>query len=786
MRALHRKLLRDLLGFKGQVAAIAVVIAAGVMVLIIGATTLDAVRQAQQAFYQSHQFAEVFSELKRAPESLGEVLGGIAGVNLVETRVQAPVRLEIAGFDDPVRGLVLSVPEGRQPLVNRLAVRAGSLPKPGHDYQAAISEPLAEAHGLRPGDSLRAIINGRLETLTISGVVLSPEFVYQVGPADLLPDYERYGVLWMGRRALGRAFDMDGAFNSVVLTLQAGADERGVIEALDDLLAPYGSVGAYGRADQPSHFFIKEEIAQLRVMGTLLPAVFLGVAAFLLHVLMARVVRTQRQQVAILKAFGYGKGAIALHYLLFTAVIVVLGAVLGMTLGAWAAEGLAGLYAEYFRFPEMHFRVAPRVIALALLIAAGAALSGTWQAVRGAAAQQPASAMRPPTPERFARGRCEGALLRRLLDQPSRIILRNLARHPIKSGLSVLGIALSVALLLLGSYQFGSVTRLMEIQYGKVLRMDQHLIFTEPTSEGALAELRALPGVLYVEPYRSVPVRLRKGVREYRTSIYGLESRPRLRQVLDARHAPVTVPEEGLLLTSYLAEYLGVHPGETLRVEIMEGRRRTLDLTLAATVEEPVGVSAYMERRTLNRLLGEGPAMSGAWLLTDAHREAALFERLWEMPRIAGIGMISQAEAHLRDYLDSTMLMFMGILLLLAASIAFAVVYNNARITLAERERELATLRVLGFSRGEVAWILVGEIILLTLGAIPLGWLLGSGLAWLVNQAISADMFRLPFVLEPSIYAFSAAGVVLAALLSVGLMARRLARIDMVSSLKTE
>jgi putative ABC transport system permease protein len=785
MRTLNVKLMRDLWALGGQTAAIGIVIAAGVMVLIIAVTSLDALALSKDRFYQSNQFTDVFADLKRAPELVAERLRQIPGVNLVETRVQAPVRLEVPGFDDPVRGLLLSVPDGHQPSLNRLHLREGGLPESGRADQVVVSEPFSEAHGLRPGDALLAIIQGRLERLIISGVALSPEFIYQLGPADLMPDHERYGVFWMNRRALAHAFGMDGAFNNVVLTLQANALEAAVIDAVDQILAPYGGIGAYGREDQVSHRFLTEELNQLSVMATVLPTIFLGVAAFLLNVLMGRIIRTQRQQVAVLKAFGYSNRDMALHYGMLTGVIVLIGAVAGVALGAWAAEGLASVYAEYFRFPDMLFRLQPRVIALGLLVAFGAAALGTFRAVYSAVSLPPAEAMRPPAPERFGHGLLESSWLGQVLDQPTRIILRNLSRHRVKASLSVLGVALSAALLLLGSFMFGAIDHMLDLQYRLVQRMDMHLAFIEPTPERSAAELRVQPGVHYVETYRSVPVRLVSGRRDYRAAILGLDAEPNLRRLIGADHRPVRLPPEGLVMTQYLADHLDVRPGDVVQVEVMEGHRRTVDAQLAAVVAEPIGVSAYMERRALNRLMREGPAISGAWLLTDRSQQVELINRLWEVPRVASIGLIAEAEAQLRDYIGDTVLIFMTILLLLAGSIAFAVVYNNARIAFAERARELATLRVLGFSHGEVAWILMGEIALLTLIAIPVGWGLGTLFAWLLNQAMSMDLFRIPFVISTQTYAFAAAGVVSASLLSLLLILRRLRRLDMVSALKT-
>lgn len=782
---LHRKLIRDLAGMKGQIAAIAVVMAAGVMTLILSVTSLDSIRMSKDRFYSDYQFADLFATLVRAPDTLAERLGEINGINLVETRVVAPVRLEVPDFADPVRGHILSIPDGRQPLLNRLHLAAGSLPESGRADQIVVSQPFAEAHELAIGDELRVIIRGRYERLRVSGVALSPEFVYQVAPTDLMPDYERYAVMWMNRRALGNAFGMDGAFNSVVASVQAGADKHDVIDRIDRLLAPYGGIGAHDREELMSHRMLSEEIAQLEVMSIVLPGIFMGVSAFLLSVLMGRIVTTQRQQIAVIKAFGYSDGDLAVHYALLTGMIVLVGVALGVVLGAWAGDALAALYAEYFLFPETITRMQGRVIALAVLVSAGAAGLGTFRAVFSAVRLPPAEAMRPPAPAEFHQSWFDRSAAGRWLAQTTRMILRNLSRHPVKASLTVTGVALSGALLLLGHYQFGAVRHMVELQYREVMNMDVHVTFVEPTSAGVLAEVRALPGVHHVEGYRSVPVRLANGHLSERTAILGLPAEPQLRGLIDVDLNRVVLPPEGLFLTRFLAEELGLVLGDRIEVELLEGHRRVLDVPLAGVIDEPLGVSGYMYLPALNALMREGPAVSGAWLLIDSAHRDELFNRLWDASRVAGIGLVSEAEDGLREYMDDTVLVMMAILLVLAGSITFALVYNNARIAFAERARELATLRVLGFSRGQVGWVLVGEIALLTLAAIPLGWLLGTGFAWLLSLAFQMDMLRVPFHITHQSYAFAAAGVIVASSLSVVLIVRRLATLDMVSALKS-
>ncbi|MDC8802252.1 FtsX-like permease family protein [Halomonas pacifica] len=780
MRALQRKLLRELWRLKGQGLAIAAVVASAVITLVVAVTTLDALQRAQADFYASHRFAELFVDLKRAPLSLVARLETLDGVNHLAPRIRVPVRLTLAGVEAPIRGQLLSLPDGRQPELNRLYLVAGRLP--ARDDQVVVSDAFAEAHGLAPGDGLGAIIEGRQTRLTLSGIARSPDVLYQVAPTDLMPDYERYAILWMNQRPLGRAAGLEGAFNQLGVTLQAGAIEGEVIAALDALLGRYGGTGTQTRHDQQSHRFLEEELAQQRAQAWLLPTLFLLVAAFLLHVVIGRVIETQRESLAVLKAFGYGNATLAWHFAQLAIAIVSLGWALGVGLGAWGAAALGGLYAEYFRFPALPFRVPLWVLGLSLGVVLLAALSGAAQAVWRAVRRPPAEAMRPPAPQRFRRTWPEALPLG--LGQEGRMVLRHLGRHPAKASLSVLGIALSAGLLVMGAYQARAIDTMLDLQYRQVLRMDLELTFAEVSSPRALGELRQLPGVRAVEPFRRVPVTLQRAHRRYRTSLLGLEPEPALRRLIDARGRAQPLPEEGLLLTRFLADWLGVAPGEMLEVAIMEGRRARLELPLAGVVDEPIGVGAYLRRDALARALGEGPALSGAWLLIDSAAEAPLIDALNERPRIAAIGLLGEAESHIRDYIDETLGTFALIFVTLAASIAIGVIYNNARITFAERARELATLRVLGYGRLAVARLLLAEMALLTALALPLGWAIGAGFAWLLGQAFSNDLFRLPFRPSPGPFAFATLIVCLASLAVAALTLRRLARFDTLSVLK--
>ncbi len=786
MRALHRKMLRDLWQLRGQALAIALVIASGVATYVMFLVTLDSLQLTRDTFYRDYRFPQVFSSLTRAPESLRARIAALPGVDKVDTRVVAPVTIDVAGFNEPVTGVITSVPDHGEPWLNKLYLRTGRGVDGARDDEVVVSEAFASAHGFVLGDSLHVTIKGHRKRLVIVGTAVSPEYINQLRPGGVFPDFKRYGVMWMARTPLAAAYDMDGAFNNVVLGLRNGGDALTVIDHLDQLLLPYGGVGAYPREDQISHRFLHEEFRQLENMSGMFPAIFLAVAAFLLNVVVTRLVATQREQVAALKAFGYGNGAITLHYVGLVMLIVLLGAALGVALGVWMGEQLSGIYSHFFRLPYLIFQVHPAVVAQAVFISAVSALLGIVFAVRRAARLKPAEAMRPEAPALYRQSWLERLGLRRWLSQPARMILRHLSRRPLKSLLSVLGIAFAAAIMMTGRFQGDTVGFMLHVQYQLSQRDDLSVNFVEPTSYRALYNLRALHGVEAVEVFRSVPVRLRAGHRSYRTGIQGLESGGEIKRVLDTALRPVNLPAEGLVLSGYLGELLRVKPGDMLTVEVLEGARPVRLVPVVAMVEQFIGVSAYMDLAALNRLMREAPTISGAYMLVDEPFRVEVYQRLKAMPRIMGTVVREQEIKNFHKTMNETMLFFTWVATLFAGVIAFGVVYNSARITLTERARELASLRVLGLTRGEISYILLGELALLTLAAIPLGLWLGRGLCAYIARTAQTDLYRVPLILEPATYAFAAVVVLLSALVSGLLVRRRLDELDLIAVLKTK
>ncbi len=785
LHPMDRKLLRDLWHMKGQAFAIAIVIACGVGMYVMSSGMLLSLQETRHAYYERYRFADVIAPAKRVPEALLETIQGLPGVRRAESRVRVGAVLDIAGAEAPVTGVLISLPEKRRAIINDIVLRSGRYFDPRHPDEILLLESFARAHGLRNGDHLHAILNGTRKRLTIIGTVLSPEYVYAIGPGEIVPDDRRFGVAWMNRRALAEAYDLHHAFNEALILHSPGGRQQSLIETLDRLLKPYGSPGAYGRDQQVSDQFLSNEIQQLKVMGRLLPPIFLLVAAFLLNMVISRIIDTEREQIGLLKAFGYEPGYVGRHYLKLVLLITFFGILLGMVLGLWLGRGLAVLYMEYFKFPFLIFRAPAEVFFVATTFSLAIAALGTASAVLRVMRLDPAIAMAPPPPPDYSRSTRWIESMAIWMDQPTRMILRHIYRWPQKSALTTLGIAMSMGLLIASSFSLDSVRYMIDVSFNVIERQDVSVHFVEPRNARALHDLRHAPGVMQAEPYRAVRATLRHGTIRRREAIVGLPPAASLSRLVDTRLQPVQIPGQGLVLSDKLAELLQVRVGDLVHVEVTEGRRPVGDLPVSAIVQTYLGTSAYMDLAALNRLMREEAVISGAYLRVDSDQRANLYRALKNTPVVAGIGLQEEAQQAFNQTLQEILGTFTLFNTLFAALIAIGVVYNSARISLSERGRELASLRVLGLSRGEVSYILLGELTLLTLLALPLGALLGHLLArWMVHS-FDTELFRIPLIINPATYGYAALVVILAAVASGLLVRRRVDQLDLIAVLKT-
>ena len=781
MKALDRKLLRDLWSLKTQVISIALVIACGIGGFIGMFSNYSSLVWSRDNYYATARFAHVFATAKRAPQSAAEKIRAIPGVSEVETRVVREAQLSLPEVAPPAIARLIGMDFERRPAMNRLTLTAGRWPAPGARGEVVVNQRFLEARSLALDDRLEVLLNGKLERLTLVGTVLTPEYIYATRGGGM-PDDEWFAVLWMEARALAAAFNMEGAFNSVLLRVQKNASLDAVVQAVDRILAPYGGLGAVAREDQVSHKILSQELSQLRIFGTVLPAIFLLVAAFILNVVLHRQVNAQRGEIAALKALGYADRAIAWHYLEFALAIVALGALIGAALGYWLGISMTRLYTDFFHFPVFHYRLDLRLVVAGAGAALAAASLGTMAALHGVLRLRAAEAMRPAAPAQFRQTLLSGG---KLLTPAQRMILRNIERRPVRVAATLAGIAGSVAILVSGTFWADALEWFIDVQFNHVQRAQVSVGFAEPVARDVHRELARLPGVKQVEVSRAIPVRLRAGHRSYRTALTGLAEDAALQRILDADLNESKPAPGGVLLGAQLAERLGVAPGDEVHAELLEGERIRAAVRVTGTVRELAGMNAYMRLEDLNRLAREGPVVSGAGLLVDRAQERALLERLKEIPAAAVVIVTRTLLDTFRETSARNILFFTAVLSLFAAVIAVGVVYNNARIQLAERSWELASLRVLGFTRAEVSLLLLGELALEIAVAIPLGFVAGYGLAALIISLMPIEGMEFPLVILPSTYLYAGAVVAAAGVVSALIVRNRVDNLDLVGVLKT-
>lgn len=786
MKTLDRKLLRDLYGMRGQAFAIAAVLACGVAIFVMAMTTLVSLRSAKEDYYSAYRFADVFVFLKRAPNQLIERIREIDGVSIADHRVIESLTLDMPGMKEPASGRIISLPRDEKSGLNALYLRSGRWPELGREGEIAVDETFALAHGLQPGGKVKATLRGKLRVFRVVGIALSPEYLIQAEPGALFPDDKRFGIFWIQRRQLEAASDMEGAFNDLTIRLARGAIPNQVIRELDQILEPYGSRGAYTRDDHYSASFIENELKELRTMATIPPGIFLSVSAFLLNISFRRILVMQREQIATLKAFGYTNFEVASHYCKLVGVIVLSGGIGGCVLGTWMGEGNTEFYRRFIHFPYADYQLDPQTYLAAIGLSLSAGALGLLGGLRDTVKLVPAEAMRPEPPARYRAAGFEQSAWYRAFAPPTRMVFRELYRRPLRAFLMSMGVAFACGILIIGNFGKDAISYLVDFQFGLAERDDARVHFVEARSYSAIRELDSINGVIRAEPFRSIPVKMIHGPREERLSVVGMAEGGRLYRLLDENEQVIPVVGDGLILSSVMAELLDVSVGDEIEVHVLEGERRTVQVKVSGLVEEFSGKTSYMNLEALGKILGEGRTVSGAYLSLDPVEEESVFVDLKQRPGVASVSLKAAAMKGFMDSIAENILRMRLFNVSFAITIAIGVIYSGARISFSERGRDLATLRVIGFTQGEVSRMLLGELAIVTLVGIPIGFAIGYGLCVWMTVAMSSEVFRIPFRLNSATYGFAGCVIIFASVLSGWFIRRKVAHLDLVSALKVK
>jgi putative ABC transport system permease protein len=783
VKALDRKLMRDLIGARATLLSVLLVVVIGVACFVGLATSYVSLEHARREYYAQCRMADFSIELKKLP--LGELQAVLdePGVIEVRPRITFDTTLDVPNVPKPVRGRLVSLPDDPGVMINGVMLRRGGWFTPHRPNEVIVSEAFARARSIHPGQTIHAIMNNRRQDLFVIGTAISSEFVYLISPGGIAPDPDNYGVIYIKHSFAEEAFDFDGACNQVVGLLTPEARERPglVLDRIERRLEDYGVFSTTPRSRQVSHSFLRDEINGLRVSSMLTPMIFLTVAALILNILMTRLAEQQRVALGTLKALGYTDRALTWHYLKFGVIVGVIGGVLGMAGGMGVTKGMLAMYTMFFEFPHLGLRPVPLIFIAALAISVGFSILGALRGARTVIRLSPAEAMRaqPPatacaTPiERYAR-------LWRRLGFRWRTVARTIWRNRWRTAIGMFSSALGCALILMAFNFYGSIGEIINFQFDEVLKSDMDLTFKEHRDIGALYEIQRLPGVEHAEPLLFVACEIEHGHASRRSAITGVARGATLTEPRDTSGRPIAIPETGLVMSRRLANILHVRPGRSVTVTPVQGRREPFEVPITRITDSYLGMTTYADMAYLNHVIGEEDAMSSAQLVVrdGLEHRLALYRALKSMPMLLAISDNDETKQSIVKTLLEPTRGTIAVLIMLAGAIYFGSILTTSLVSIAERKREIATFRVMGFEARDIGSIFLRESLVVNMLGALLGLPLGAGFIVLIIKLYETEMYRLPLVWSPLSFVLALCIALAFALLAHGLVQRAINRLD--------
>lgn len=783
MTGLQIKLLRDFRTMGAQVLAIAVLIIGGISVLISSWSSYLSLQLAKNNFYQEYQFADVFAEVKRAPESVAHKISQLPGVKSLEFRIIETGLVDLSHQAEPALGKFISW-YGNDQIINRIYLRQGRMPLKSIHMEVVVHEAFAVAHKLKPGDKLSVLLGGRKKELVISGIGLSPEYVYALSPVAPLPDDLHFGIFWLRHEDLANWSGMTGAFNSLQIKTTLNAPLEELKRQMDLLLHPFGSLQAYDRTRQVSHIFVEGEINEQRVMAIVIPVIFLTVAMFILNIMVTRIIELQRPQIATLKALGYDSSSLFIHFFQLVTLILLVGIVPSVFFGNWIGNWYAGLYANFFRFPTIDFSLSGEAIILGFVAGLVPGWIAVGRALSRVIALKPAEALRPPNPPAFHESVFEKLGFTSGLSLFSKMIIRPLVFKPVRLLMSILGMAAALAILIQGSFWTDMIDFMIHRQFQEMHREDLTVRLANPKASVVINELKKIPGVILAEGERTVPVRIQYRNLKREIAFMGLNPESQMSRALDLKGRILRPNEGGVLLSRYFEKEYALKPGDEVEFQLLEGEQTVFRAPVVAFTDDLMGQQAYARKSDLHRWLKEPEIFDSVVLKIDPKMANSIYIKLKEHPEVISVMV---RKLFLKSFSETTggmIIAFTFILFLFAVAIAGAVMYNTARISYSERSWELASLRILGFGIVPTFHILFFDLAIQVLLALLPGLFLGYFLAYLSTNLIHNDTFQFPLVIDNSTYAIAVLVLILTFILSGVFLYRRVSHLDFSKALK--
>lgn len=783
---LKRKLWRDIKANYGAYLACAGVLVIGLMLYVSLSVILENLISGRDSYYQQYDFADGFARISKGPAALAREVEDIDGVRRAVGRIVQEAFIYDPSGERTTTLRLVSFNDINQP-VNRFRLEQGRVPVSGRK-EILVSPAFLKANEYRLGDDITLIIKGREAKFKITGTAISPEYIYEIpGGHMLAPDPKAFGVAFVPYRTVAALYDMESQVNDIVFTLDGGTEFSKVKNPVAKILGHYGMTSLIARKDQLSSSMLTQEIAGLKGSASTTPIIFLMVAAAILYIMLRRMIEQQRGQIGVLKAFGFSDREIIFHYLSYSVLISGIGGFLGGMAGSGLSFSLAKLYQQFYNIPNLSGRFSPGYLAAATLLSVIFGVIAGYQGSKRVTKLSPAEAMRPAAPltgrktlvERFE-------VFWNILNTRARMAVRNVFRSRQRTAITILGVACAFSMMVAARGMFDSSYFLISYQYDKVERYDLKVVLRQYVDKvQGVSTAKHMDGVDEAEPLLEVPVTITHRWLKKDTVITGLPKNASLYRLLTSKGETVQPPRDGLVMSAQLAKTLNVKPGDMVTVKPLVGDVEKEQVIVKKVIPQYVGVGTYMDIDSLSVLLKSSPLASSMLVKVDSEKLPLVRKQLQEGKNVLTIQDKTKIKAQFEQLMESSQAS-QYVLLFFSFVLGFAIVYNVNLISLSERERELATLMVIGMTEREVGRILLTEQAMLGLSAMVLGVPLGYSMLYGIANASATELYSMPLIVLPESFLVAAAGTVMFILAAQWKVQGRVRNLSMLDVLKQQ
>ncbi len=782
---LLRKMLRDIRSQKGTYMACVLIMVIGLMTLNLFSIGYENFSISRDSYYASMQFADGFAHIKGMPVSELEKLEAIDEIRQVEGRLVKDARIVGADGGESAYLRLVSFQLENEGL-NRFELLSGSIGNTEMN-DVILDSKYYDTNGCEPGDVISLAVEGRVVDVTVRGSGRSPEYIYALRTdQDLYPDPERFGIAFVPYDTMKTILRAGQSVNDVSFILADGYDYKDAEHVIRAMLEPYGLLDLRSREDQKSHLLLTSEIDGMKGMAVAMPVVFLGVAAMIMVIMLKRLVEKQRGQIGVFKAFGLTDGQILIHYLGYALVIGVLSGIFGIAVGNAMVVPFTRMYQTMFNMPLVMPEFSYKYAVISLFLATLFSLAAGYGGVKAILRIEPAEAMRPPAP-----AQSKGTIVENMkflwskMTIISRIAVRNMFRNKGRTGFVFIGVMLTYAILGMPWAMKENMDIMIYDQFDTVTVYDMKVDLSTPVlRRNAVSEIMQSSEVDYAESLMEVPALLYHHGAKEAVSVLGIEADSQLYHLYGENGELLQLPDQGMILSDQLAEKIDAQEGDLILVKSPYARwpKETISVQVVKIIPQYLGLNAYMDENALSALLDQPDFATSVIARTDMSGVEAVRARFDESSQVFGVN----ASEELMDKYGEMMEMMgamLGMFVVIGILCGFSIVYASSMITLSERNRELASMLVIGLNYSEVKRVLYLEQWYTACAAFVLGMPLLRGLVKSMSVMMANDVYTMPTKVSALTFLSAAILTTGSILMAQWQLGRKVEEIELVKSL---